>query len=1065
MKYTFKRKLAAILSLAMLTASFTAVSSESAAKADFDTEGHYIYYGDQLSTEHHYLYNDEEVVARNPQTGAVARIFYDAIAHMYDEGLLRGGIGSLDITDCIDQSIIEAYTNGDNTLLYGLSAGKDAFYADHPEIFYVNFDNLSFVVKINSEGKYILTLGTGRTLSYARPGFEDEESIQAAEAEIEAAANAIIAKAQEDAANAPTAAPTADPDATPTPIPTPDPEATPQIFDMADMLDNGSDREASREKTKEELLVRSVHEQLIHSTSYRLEDYCSKGNGENIRTPYGPLVTHEGLCEGYSRTFKYILDKLGIPCILVNGVYKHSGNKYEAHMWNYVQLNGTWYAVDATFDDPKTFEPKGENGEDGYESNEYLLVGVDVMNKAHTPVGILSANEYEFAYPDLSPFNLSEEIVYSEGGLQVQYSADMDVWTDEGDGSGAYKVSYNGKGYYKAAEEDGMYILVKYYQPSYEKENTNNIKAYNITEWLYPDFTYYGAVDALQPENGSYTLIPAPHITAMEFAVTDVAPQMTKFEGDGYSYEILDDIYHGDPNALIAKTGTLYNPSGTHIAPPYLMTSSTPTQGAKLYVEDGPRDVKLIYTQPLKKVKEDEEVGYQIRYTDIPGSDAHISTEGMITDFKWDGDRIITFKLQPKKDFANSEILYYIKPTNLVGLATNLEPNEASYCIVYDYWICPAKSGVNWNVFGKPQLLEDFDVFDPDNWQLAAHESGFGPNLETISHRLTLVASETEDAATDKINDVLQDESKHKDGSEVPKVLKSDTYNINLMVCQRQVVRTGDKLRVMVGFPDGYHPDQIEEGVTFKAYHFVTDKSGVVTGVEEIKCEVTKYGLILWVDAFSPFVIAAVEGEPEETNEKLILVSNNLGGTVTIDGGEDNGMFKLAEGGQQTITVTPNEGYIIDKITVGKNNIAISNPDEMTVTVNEADVENSDVMDIQFVLKEVHEKEVIEAEETGVEVLRPQIYTPEIIPLDEPEDAPVPSIEDAYWSGAGGTVARIKGVNKGVLVAVKYENNAVKNIKFIDVAHVADETFTFEGITADKIFLWNILSAVIPSKE
>ena len=47
--------------------------------------------------------------------------------------------------------------------------------------------------------------------------------------------------------------------------------------------------------------------------------------------------------------------------------------------------------------------------------------------------------------------------------------------------------------------------------------------------------------------------------------------------------------------------------------------------------------------------------------------------------------------------------------------------------------------------------------------------------------------------------------------------------------------------------------------VTFKAYHFIADASGVVTGVEEIECEVTKYGLILWVEVFSPFAIATVE--------------------------------------------------------------------------------------------------------------------------------------------------------------------------------------------------------------
>ncbi len=50
------------------------------------------------------------------------------------------------------------------------------------------------------------------------------------------------------------------------------------------------------------------------------------------------------VCEGYSRAFKLICDRLGVPCVLVSG-----GN----HMWNHVKMDdGKWYAVDVTYDDP-----------------------------------------------------------------------------------------------------------------------------------------------------------------------------------------------------------------------------------------------------------------------------------------------------------------------------------------------------------------------------------------------------------------------------------------------------------------------------------------------------------------------------------------------------------------------------------------------------------------------------------------------------------------------------------------------------------------------------------------
>lgn len=1046
---------ASILFATVSTASIapTEVSAQTASDS---------FYGDQLSTEHHYLYNDPDAVARNPQTGVVAKIFYDAVEKMYDQGILRTGTESFVVED-VDQSVIEAYTKGDKTLTYAFAAGVDAFYADHPEIFYVNFDNLSFVVKQNQEGEYILSIGTGRTLSYARPGFETEDAIKAAEDELEAAAAAIIAKAEEDAASAPTPAPTPDPDATPTPIPTLDPQATPQIFEMADMVDTNADSEARRVKTRDELLVRSVHEQLVNTTSYRLESYCSEGNEENIRTPYGPLITHEGLCEGYSRTFKYILDKLGIPCILVNGVYQHNSKAVEVHMWNYVQLNGEWYAVDATFDDPKTSKSINSYGLDGYENKEFLLVGADTMNKRHIPVGILSANEYEFIYPDLSPLDLGEEVVFAENGLKVQYSTDMSVWSYEGGkGAGGYKVSYNGKGFNKAAEEDGKYILVKFHQKSAEEKN-----AYVVSEWTYADTFLFGGLDDLQDEDGTCTIFPAPHLSAMEFAVTSVPPRgPIRFEPgeitpEEYYYNI---TYHDDPLTFEAQTGTLYNPQADFNPPPYIKTA-TPTQTSRIYIEDGVRDVTIVYDQPLDKVKDDEDVGFDIRYQDIEGATADIVTDGMVTDFEWDGDRTVTFKFHPKDSYAYDSVLFFIRPTNLVGKITRVVPNEVVYCISYRCHTCLRGYGIDWNVFGKPQLLENTDVFDPETWE-AAYGEYFGPNTRKISHRLTLVATDTTPGADKKLNDILSDEDMHKDGSEVPEVLASDTYNINLSLCSAMVVKTGDKLRVMVGFPKGYGPDN--EGVTFKAYHFIADESGVVTGVEEIRCEVTKYGLLLYVDSFSPFAIAAVAGEPEETNEKLVLTSNSMGGKVTANDSEYNGMFKLAEGGSQDITITPDEGYIIDRITIGQgeNSVIIpsdeENASEMKITVNDADVQNGDVIDVQFVLAEVREKETQEAEETGVEVVVPQVYTPEIVPLEEPDDVPgEPAIVNAYLDGNGNTVAIVENANVHyTLIAAEYdEKGALKNIKRVNAGN---GTITFNGIAADKIFLWNALDGMTP---
>ena len=121
--------------------------------------------------------------------------------------------------------------------------------------------------------------------------------------------------------------------------------------------------------------------------------------------PWSPLaaLTDEGqpVCEGYSKAFKLVCDELGIPCLLIVG-YGNGGD----HMWNYVQLNGQWYAVDVTFDDPTVNGAWGNVS--GYETHSYFLVGANTpvnssqtFSNNHTPTGAKMANA-SFYYPALS---------------------------------------------------------------------------------------------------------------------------------------------------------------------------------------------------------------------------------------------------------------------------------------------------------------------------------------------------------------------------------------------------------------------------------------------------------------------------------------------------------------------------------------------------------------------------------------------------------------------------------------------------------------------------------------
>ncbi len=63
-------------------------------------------------------------------------------------------------------------------------------------------------------------------------------------------------------------------------------------------------------------------------------------------TIYGALVEKKALCEGYSKAFAYLCNLAGIENVIV------TGETYVPHMWNMVNVDGSWYHVDVTWDKP-----------------------------------------------------------------------------------------------------------------------------------------------------------------------------------------------------------------------------------------------------------------------------------------------------------------------------------------------------------------------------------------------------------------------------------------------------------------------------------------------------------------------------------------------------------------------------------------------------------------------------------------------------------------------------------------------------------------------------------------
>lgn len=115
----------------------------------------------------------------------------------------------------------------------------------------------------------------------------------------------------------------------------------------------------SREK------IKVIHDYIIDNTEYDKLKYENKNDTTyKSNTAYGVLIEGYGTCNGYADAMAIFLDKLNI----IN--YKISNDE---HIWNLVYLDGKWYHLDLTWDDPIS--------EKNVNRDTYFLITTETLEK------------------------------------------------------------------------------------------------------------------------------------------------------------------------------------------------------------------------------------------------------------------------------------------------------------------------------------------------------------------------------------------------------------------------------------------------------------------------------------------------------------------------------------------------------------------------------------------------------------------------------------------------------------------------------------------------------------
>ena len=236
-------------------------------------------------------------------------------------------------------------SNGEELLGDYYQSAVETFIYDNPDVFYLDVNKLYLNIETTTKRNdvtYNVFINNGSEVNYFDDGYNSEEQVNQAMAQLESVKNQIVSQAQGSTYNK----------------------------------------------------VKYVHDYLVENT-----EYDSTISNPDIYNIYGTLIRKSSVCEGYAKSFKYLMDALNIPCVIVIGNATNSSGESESHAWNYVQINNIWYAVDCTWDDPVVV---GGGRVSNSAKVRYFLKGANTFNTDHFPNGQFTQNGKIYEYPNLS---------------------------------------------------------------------------------------------------------------------------------------------------------------------------------------------------------------------------------------------------------------------------------------------------------------------------------------------------------------------------------------------------------------------------------------------------------------------------------------------------------------------------------------------------------------------------------------------------------------------------------------------------------------------------------------
>ncbi len=936
--------LVAICALFMMAvASLLIVNNEKPAFAEDNTVSSSVYYYNNLTDAEGKEYT-------------LAKKFYEVLDELNKSGDFKDGVVEYDLKDIVTSAEIASWVSGGNlTVPKAFSAARDSYFYDHPELFYIDIYKLTLSAgRIDDD--YVAYIDCGREANcYLDGGF-------ASEAEVNSAITAFNAKVDEIAQYART-------------------EAAKDTYGTAE----------------EVLLAEWANYYIASHTKYDEEAYTNYSatgshNKPYAQNAYGALLvgeSGESVCYGYSFAFKAVMDKLGIPCIVIGGTSiavstdgTSSADNGEAHAWNYVwysnsatadpldeqavatlsdEVDGAWYAFDVTWNSSRV------------NKSTYVNMAAFAASQNHLPDPVISTSNYEMPYPSLAVKNYGSTVM--SGGIMVTkkyVNENYDDALSQDDVTALYEtISVNDKGAQKLFDEDGLRLV--YRQAHYvNEEEAENLEGYEKGDliWSYWNDVYnvmnYEDQPGLFEDSGTETKIfHNTYVLYTQYAVVkDIEPDMK-----WYDYFHKPSMYNPENIDIgeyaVYSTEILENKAFmSYVAAPYVVKSSldlTRTQmiydwmvqpGTSIMADKYAFKIDVTYDEPLGPI--DPEKPISVHFTSKFGQN-NIEKYAMFVPFE-DGSLVkisednhtLSFRFKPSLMFEHNRLMYSfyfdnigsklprVKADGVTTFVSDKAPNAVHYCFSRWCMACPLILGGGrlWiDCCAFPQLVSDTNLaetqFEDENGNL------FTTNASQMMLVVENVPKETENAMLESIDKDL--------GVTSQDIKACETYDIDLQTCTSfSKIPDGSHVKISLGFPEGYGPE--DEGVVFKIYHrkHIGDEK---YEIEEIPCVVTKLGIVATVNNFSPYMIAVVDASKASSDKYIYAAVDGRGGKLSI---EDHEVKTVKEGQTVSFAITPDSGYQIYRVTLNDVDIT-SKVNGDALTLSYAELATNNAVEIQYI--------------------------------------------------------------------------------------------------------------------